>query len=161
MRTGFALFVVVGLWWSGNDGGGGVSAFTTKKSDHRSPVQRPAFAVNSPLDDNSSTDGATPSRTDATTTTATNRDQTSPLPERAFYSTSGTAAISEHSNHPAAPFGVNGAAVAYGPYYYYTQQLQNTRDNNEDDDEELITIGTAVVSCLLSLILGFGLGYGT
>jgi hypothetical protein len=157
MRARFALFVAVGLWWSGH-GGGVVSAFTTKKSDR--PAQRPAFAVNSPLDENS---GATTTRTDAATTTA-NRDQALPLPERAFYSAYGTTAISENSNHPTAttaPFGINGAAVAYGPYFYYTQQLQNTRENDEDDDEELITIGTAVVSCLLSLILGFGLGYGT
>jgi hypothetical protein len=160
MRARFALFVAVGLWWSNS--GGIVSAFTTKKSDR--PTQRPAFTVNSPLDDSSA--GAATTRTDATTTTTAKRDQTLPLPERAFYSASGTAARPENSNQQnagAAPFGVNGAAVAYGPYYYYTQQLQNAiaRDNDEDEDEELITIGTAVVSCLLSLILGFGLGYGT
>jgi len=47
--------------------------------------------------------------------------------------------------HPAA------AAVAYGSYAH----------SAEEDDDELIGYGTAVVSCLLSLVLGFGLGYGT
>jgi hypothetical protein len=56
-----------------------------------------------------------------------------------------------------AAFGVSSAAaqagaVAYGPYYYTVE---------EDDDDELIGFGTAVISCVLSLALGFGLGYGT
>lgn len=56
-----------------------------------------------------------------------------------------------------AAFGVDtaaaqAAAVAYGPYYYAEQ---------ESDDEDLVGFGTAVISCLLSLALGFGLGYGT
>lgn len=37
----------------------------------------------------------------------------------------------------------------------HQQQQQNT------DDEELVSLSTALVSCLVSLALGFGLGYGT
>lgn len=45
---------------------------------------------------------------------------------------------------------VHPVAVAYGSHA-----------RTEEDDEEVIGYGTAVVSCVLSLVLGFGLGYGT
>ena len=62
-----------------------------------------------------------------------------------------------HAPTTTAAFGVNYAAQAavavHGPYYF-TQE-------DDDDDENLIGFGTALVSCFVSLALGFGLGYGT
>ena len=51
-----------------------------------------------------------------------------------------------------AAFGVsNTAAASMAPALYA----------EEEDDEELIGYGTALISCVISLALGFTLGYGT
>ena len=44
--------------------------------------------------------------------------------------------------------------------YYYQQQMMQLADD-DDDDEALMGLGTALVTCALSLVIGFGLGYGT
>jgi len=48
----------------------------------------------------------------------------------------------------------NAAALAFAPYVAYDL-------SQEEDDEAVIGYGTAIISCALSLALGFGLGYGT
>ena len=48
----------------------------------------------------------------------------------------------------------NAAALAFAPYVAYDL-------SQEEDDEVVIGYGTAIISCALSLALGFGLGYGT
>jgi hypothetical protein len=56
--------------------------------------------------------------------------------------------------------GTVATAIAHH-YDYFTYYNQILLDEEDDDDEELISIGTALVACALSLALGFGLGYGT
>lgn len=54
----------------------------------------------------------------------------------------------------------NTAAFAFAP----AQQVQRYAEyyaGEELDDELVIGYGTALVSCILSVALGFGLGYGT
>lgn len=63
---------------------------------------------------------------------------------------------------PAFAFGTNAAGAApvgtsNSPSVYQSQQ---TVEEYEDDDE-LFGYGTALFSCVLSLALGFTLGYGT
>jgi hypothetical protein len=63
------------------------------------------------------------------------------------------ASSSEATTTPYAAFVSAGQAVQSFGYYHHPTE--------EEDDEELITTTTAVVACVLSLALGFGLGYGT
>lgn len=51
-----------------------------------------------------------------------------------------------------AAFGFSNTAASTAPAVYVEE---------DDDDEELIGYGTALVSCVVSLALGFTLGYGT
>jgi len=60
-------------------------------------------------------------------------------------------------NHPAAAFGMHPAAAAAAA----TTAIVYQEFYDEDEDDELVGVTMAVVSCLLSLALGFGLGYGT
>ena len=66
---------------------------------------------------------------------------------------SGTKAVSTSGN--TAAFGFPPAAVAYTSIFHYQQEEDGL------EDEELIGYGTALISCVLSLAIGFGLGYGT
>jgi hypothetical protein len=146
-----------------------VAAFTTKKPDRKRPITFQG-GVNPIVSDDVT----------ATATASSNPDTSAALPANLHHESSTTATKQYDSTHSFAsggggsippPFGVvNGAAVAYGPSYYqqqqqyqqqHQQQLEQYYAQQAGDDEELITVSTAVVSCLLSLILGFGLGYGT
>lgn len=51
------------------------------------------------------------------------------------------------------------AAFAFAPAVAHTAYASAHEDAL--DDEELIGYGTALITCFLSLALGFGLGYGT
>lgn len=68
-----------------------------------------------------------------------------------------------------------GGGVAVAPYskeqeavanYYHHQCQQHMMmmlqgQDDDDDDEALMGLGTALITCALSLVIGFSLGYGT
>jgi hypothetical protein len=83
--------------------------------------------------------------------TATKKHETTS--KRPAFSLIGDDGNQPQQSQPKNAFAVNSAAaaVAYGSYADYLYG---------EGDEELISYKTATISCLLSLILGFGLGYG-
>ena len=97
------------------------------------------------------------SLTRASAYTAKKREQRRP----AFGATSVTSAAKEETTAAAtsAASGGNTAAFTSAPGVGYAAAPYHQIE--ELEEEELIGYGTAIVSCVLSLALGFGLGYGT
>jgi hypothetical protein len=83
--------------------------------------------------------------------TTTKKHETSS--KRPAFSLIGDDGNQPQQSPPKNAFAVNpaAAAVAYGSYADFLYG---------EGDEDLIGYKTAAISCLLSLILGFGLGYG-
>ena len=77
------------------------------------------------------------------------------------------------AKHVVPSLGFGGSSVAVAPFtteqdaanYYYYQQLMmlqpQAQELEDDDDDELMGLGTALITCALSLVIGFSLGYGT
>lgn len=136
MRSAF-LAVLVWAWlvsWNG------VSAFTTKQKSDRSSKRPAVFDVKK----GGGGVAAAPTVKDG-----------------------GEAGGVQQSQPHAAAFGMNaGAAAAALAYQYHHQHhpqeyFSDHGNNKNDEDELIIGVGTAVISCILSVALGFGLGYGT
>ena len=70
------------------------------------------------------------------------------------------------SNPPAAPAPVSSPSKSYAFAPTTTTAttnaaLESYQEHDDYDDEVVVGYTTAVISCALSLVLGFGLGYGT
>jgi hypothetical protein len=143
---------------------GVVTAFTTKQQDHhkrRSPSSSTTTTVAF----------KTPSVSSIAATTST-ADTISDATAHKYHSlvTSQPTASTVPSTHenPIAAFGVDNSAVTHAGsaslaanHLYYPTSSSSLMYEEDDEDEELISFGTALFTCALSLAIGFSLGYGT
>jgi hypothetical protein len=147
---------------------GVVTAFTTKQQDHhkrRSPSSSTTTTTTTTVA------FKTPSVSSIAATTST-ADTISDATAQKYHSlvTSQPTASTVPSTHenPIAAFGVDNtvvthagsASLAANQLYYPTSSSSLTYEE-DDEDEELISFGTALFTCALSLAIGFSLGYGT
>ena len=105
--------------------------------------------------------GSSRGTTSTTVGTSTEKTNFKIVPSLGFGGNNGAAAA-------VAPYTLNEAegVTAYDPDYYYHHHHHHHHhsqltDDDDDDDEELMGLGTALVTCAMSLVIGFALGYGT
>ena len=156
-----------------------VNAFTTLQQQQQQQEQQQNELPNHPQQHHRtvSTSSTTPFKITAaavatesfTTTSRTNTVAIPPL----LSTTSAMSATVRPAKHVVPSLGFGGSSVAVAPFtteqdaanYYYYQQLMmlqpQAQELEDDDDDELMGLGTALITCALSLVIGFSLGYGT